>query len=210
MRHWAGIAVSSPARQRFGIRRHFAVAPWTDLVEVTWADDAEAYVTPVGSEMVGVAVLSGERPLSFDGIVSRLPELARRLEGAEAASRDRGAGPFGQRPATVVRGRLALVGDASGSLDPITGEGLSVAFSQARSIVGAIKRGALSGYAADHRRIMRVPRLLTGLLISIERRPAVRRALIRLLAANPRLFDCLVDGVGRAGSRAISPRQIGA
>ena len=34
MRRWAGIAVSSPARQRFGVRRHFAVAPWTDLVEV--------------------------------------------------------------------------------------------------------------------------------------------------------------------------------
>ena len=94
---------------------------------------------------------------------------------------------------------MALVGDASGRLDPITGEGLSVAFGQARSVVQAIQRGTLSSYEADHRRIMHMPRLLTGLLLPIERRPPVRRALIRFLAASPPLFDCMVDRVGRAG-----------
>ena len=37
-----------PARYtRFGLRRHYRVAPWTDLVEVHWSRDAEAYITPV-------------------------------------------------------------------------------------------------------------------------------------------------------------------
>ena len=200
MRQWAGIATSSPVRQRFGVRRHYAVAPWTDLVEVYWGDNAEAYVTPVGSEMVGVAVLSAVRPLSFDRVVSQLPELARRLEGAKVASRDRGAGPFGQRAATVVRGRLALVGDASGCLDPITGEGLSVAFGQARALVRAVRHGSLEGYAADHRRIMRLPRLLTELLLGAECRPRLRRRTIRMFAASPRLFSGLVNIVGAVES----------
>lgn len=201
MRGWAGIAVSSPARRRFGVRRHYAVAPWTDLVEVVWTDDAEAYVTPVGSGTVGVAVLSAATPLRFDEVLDRIPELAERLADAEVVSRDRGAGPFGQRPATVVRGRLALVGDASGSLDPITGEGLSVAFGEAEAVVRAMVGGSLDGYARAHRRLLRLPRLLTAALVAAERRPPVRRAVIRLLAASPRLFNRLVDGVGRAGSR---------
>jgi len=200
MRQWAGIAVSSPARQRFGVRRHYAVAPWTDLVEVYWADDAEAYVTPVGPDTVGVAVLSEERPLSFDRVLGRLPELADRLAGAEVVSRDRGAGPFGQRPATVVKGRLALVGDASGCLDPITGEGLSVAFGQAEAVVRAIRGGAMGEYADAHRRLRRLPALLTGWLLAAEHRPSVRRGMIRLLAVSPRLFNRFVDGVGRAGT----------
>ena len=202
LREWAGIAASSPARKRYGVRRHYAVAPWSDLVEVHWADDAEAYVTPVGSEMVGVAVLSGTRPLSFERVVGRLTTLAHRLEGAEVVSRDRGAGPFGQRPAAVVRDRLALVGDASGCLDPITGEGLSVAFGQARALVRAVERGSLDAYAAAHRRLVRLPGLLTGLLLMAERRPPVRRRMIRLLAASPRLFSLLVDRIASAGTES--------
>jgi len=202
MRQWAGIATSSPVRQRFGVRRHYAIAPWTDFVEVYWADNAEAYVTPVGSEMVGVAVLSSARPLSFDRLVSQLPELACRLEGAEVASRDRGAGPFGQRPKTVVRDRVVLVGDASGSLDPITGEGISVALGQARALVRAISRGSISDYVADHRRIMRLPGLLAGLLLVADRWPPVRRMVIRALAGSPRLFSLLVDRVAHAGTQS--------
>lgn len=198
MRSWAGITVSSPARQRFGVRRHYAVVPWSDLVEVTWADGAEAYVTPVGPRLVGVAVLSGERPLSFDRVLARLPTLAHRLEGAEVASRDRGAGPFGKRPATVIRGRLALVGDASGSLDPITGEGLSVAFGQAEAVVRAIGQDSLDGYPDAHRRIMRVPQVLTSILVAIEQRPWVRSSTIRVFAALPRLFSRLVEMAARS------------
>ena len=35
---------------RYGLRRHYRVAPWTDLVEVHWAPRAEAYVTPVSDD----------------------------------------------------------------------------------------------------------------------------------------------------------------
>ncbi|MCU0304157.1 MAG: NAD(P)/FAD-dependent oxidoreductase [Thermoanaerobaculales bacterium] len=199
VRRWAGIPMAGPVRPRFGIRRHYRLAPWTDLVEVYWADHAEAYVTPVGPEMVGVAVLTRSTPLDLDRAIHRIPALARRLEGARPASRDRGAGPFGQRAARVVSDRVALVGDAAGSLDPITGEGLSVAFAQAEALVRTLVDPAAEGYPEAHRRIMRLPRRVTGLLLVAEARPALRRLVVRSLAAAPRLFAGIVDAVGSAG-----------
>ncbi len=202
LRQMAGIAASVARQRRFGVRRHYRRAPWTDTVDVFWTDEGEAYVTPVGPEIIGVAMLSRTKPLDFDHQLRHFPELLRRLDGAEIASRDRGAGPFGHRPEAVIRGRLALVGDASGSLDPITGEGVSVAIAQARALVGAVKRGSLDDYIADHRRIMRLPRRLTNLLLIAERRPNFRRLTIRTFAAFPGLFSRLVDRVGRSGGGA--------
>ena len=46
---------------RFGLRRHYRIAPWSDLVEVYWSPGSEAYVTPVADQLVGVAVLGGSR-----------------------------------------------------------------------------------------------------------------------------------------------------
>src|SRR5439155_2858250 len=34
-------------RRRFGLRRHYRVRPWSDVVEVHWSRHAELYVTPV-------------------------------------------------------------------------------------------------------------------------------------------------------------------
>lgn len=200
MRRMAGIATRVPARRRFGVRRHYRRAPWADTVDVFWADEGEAYVTPVGPEMIGVAMLSRARPLDFDHQLRHFPELLRRLDGAEIASRDRGAGPFGHRPEAVSRGRFALVGDASGSLDPITGEGLSVAFSQARALVKAVGRESLKDYAAAHRRIMRLPRRLTDLLLIVEDHRRLRRLAIRTFATFPALFSESVDMIGRSGA----------
>lgn len=206
VRRMAGIATSIPARRRCGVRRHYRRAPWTDTVDVYWSEGGEAYVTPVGPEMIGIAMLTQTRPLDFDRQLRQFPELARRLVGAPIVSRDRGAGPFGHRPEMVVRGHVALVGDASGSLDPITGEGLSVAFAQARSLVRAIQRDSLASYVADHRRIMRAPRFLTEMLLVAEARPWLRRRMIRVFAAVPWLFNRIVDAVGRGGRLVRSRR----
>jgi len=201
VRRWAlGPAPAAPNRSgRFGVRRHFAQAPWTDLVEVHWTEGCEAYVTPVGPETVGVAMLwSPERvpgARGFDELLARFPRLAERLAAAPPASRDRGCGPLAQRVRSVARGRIALVGDAGGYLDAITGEGLSLAFHQADALVRAIvecERHAsadLSAYARAHRRIRRTPEALIRLLLFAERRPGLRRRLLRALAADPALFD---------------------
>ncbi len=104
----------APARHaRYGLRRHYQVAPWSPMVEVHWAADAEAYVTPVAEDLVGVAIL-GAGPGDFDARLAAFPALRERLDGALAAGRVRGAGPLRQDVAGRVRGRVLLVGDAVG------------------------------------------------------------------------------------------------
>jgi len=56
-----GLAKPHSGPRRWGIRRHIQVAPWTDSVEVHWASGAEAYVTPVADDCVGIAILSSGR-----------------------------------------------------------------------------------------------------------------------------------------------------
>lgn len=188
VRGWIGLEGPPCRTRRFGVRRHFAVAPWTDLVEVYWADRCEAYVTPVSDGVVGVALLWSAKKAGFDELMESFPALRERLGRAPAASRDRGAGPLAQRPRGVVRGRVALVGDASGYVDAITGEGLSLALHQAPVLIEAIRRGDLSSYARRHRRLGRWANVLTELLLWVEARPALRRRVIRGLASDPVLF----------------------
>jgi flavin-dependent dehydrogenase len=92
----------------------------------------------------------------------------------------------------VVRGNLALAGDASGYVDAITGEGLSLAFQQAEALAAALAAGDLRRYAAAHRRAARLPDAMTRLLLFAEARPGLRRRTVRALAADPALFSRLL------------------
>jgi flavin-dependent dehydrogenase len=199
--------------RRFGVRRHYRLAPWSERVEVWWADGLEAYVTPVAADQVGVAMLwspdawearHGEAA-DFDRLLAAVPRLAERLRGAEPASSDRGAGPLHQRVRAVTAPGLALVGDAGGYLDAITGEGLSLAFHQAEALAAAVRAGDLAAYARAHRRLARLPDALTALLLAVERRPRLRRRTLRALAAEPTLFARLLG----VHSRTLPLRDFG-
>jgi len=200
MRGWADLAAGGRRAEppgeggRFGVRRHFAVPPGEvpDKVEVWWGDGFEAYVTPVAADEVGVAILWSGSKAGFDELLAGLPRLADRLSGQPERSRDRGAGPLAQPVRGVTRGNLALVGDASGYVDAITGEGLSLAFRQAEALAIALAAGDPTRYAAAHRRIGRLPDRMTRLLLAVERHPRLRRRTIRALAADPTLFNRLL------------------
>jgi flavin-dependent dehydrogenase len=185
LRRWAGLEGRPAPRRRFGLRRHYEIEPWSQLVEVHWGAGAEAYVTPVGPRCVGVALLwSGERR-SFDAMLALWPALERRLRGAPGTSRERGAGPLEQRVRAVVSGNLALVGDAAGYVDAVAGEGLSLGFAQAFAVIEAIERGDLGRYAAAHRRIVAGPNARARLLLLLGRRPLLRRWILRAAGARP-------------------------
>jgi flavin-dependent dehydrogenase len=223
-RRGLGLEAAPAPRRRYGVRRHFALAPWTRHVEVHWTDGAEAYVTPL-ADQVGVAILwsgdaagaAGEGTAArggtvpghaFDRLLARFPALAERLAGATASSSDRGAGPFEQRVRGVVRGRAALVGDAAGYVDALTGEGLALAFAEADALADALARDDLPAYAAASRRLRRVPELVTSALLLVERRPRLRRRLLRALG-DPRLFTdllALLTGAGRPAVAAVAWR----
>lgn len=191
--------------RRCGMRRHFRVTPWTDHVEVHFAGDVEAYVTPVGRDEVGVAFLWDEARCphvgGFEEMLRRFPSLAERVEHREASSTSRGAGPLRQRVRGVVADDFALVGDAAGFVDAITGEGISLGMVTAAALVAdfAERRGGLlTGYAAAHARVFRSYWLLTNSLLALARRPALRRTTIAMLARRPAVFETLLH-------RAMSP-----
>ncbi len=193
IRKQAGLEKRRRGEKRFGVRRHFRARPWSSFVEVHWTDGSEAYVTPVGSEEVGVALLSSDEPGGFEALLSKFPSLGERLANAAAASDATGAGPFRQRVRCRYRDNLALVGDAAGYLDAITGEGLSLAFHCARSLVETVVEGKrLASYEEEYRRLSRTYYWMTGLLLTVARQPWLRRRVIATLARKPELFDRLL------------------
>ena len=190
------IGVARPARgpQRFGVRQHFRLAPWTDLVEVHWLARAEVYITPVAEDVVGVAVL-GARPLSLSEVIAALPELSARLAGAEPASTERGAGPLRQSTSARTAGRTLLVGDAAGYVDALTGEGMRIGFAEAQAAVDAIVRQDPSAYEAEWTRITRSYRHLTNGLVWAADHPAIRRLIVPGASAVPGVFRRVVDAL---------------
>ncbi|HWH97260.1 MAG TPA: NAD(P)/FAD-dependent oxidoreductase [Pseudolysinimonas sp.] len=191
-----GLALPTPtARRRFGQRRHFALAPWSEFVEVLWTRAGEFYVTPVGERLVGVALLA-RRGEHFDEALAAAPVLAERLRGVEAASELRGAGPLRQRTRARVAGRVLLVGDASGYVDALTGEGLRIGFAQARAAVVAIVVDRPEAYEAAWERETRDFRRLTGALVRLAESP-LRGAVVPTASRLPRVFAGAVERLAR-------------
>ena len=162
------------------------------MVEVTWADDAEAYVTPVGANEVGVAVL-GRRGESYDDWLTRFPELRARLDGAPVTSRVRGAGPLRQTSTSRVAGRALLVGDAAGYVDALTGEGMAVGFASAQALVDCVMRDEPQAYERQWHRVTRRPRLLTEGLLAATTSRRLRQGLVPAAQRVPFAFDTAVN-----------------
>ncbi len=209
VRKRAGLFTTPGDGRRFGVRRHFRCAPGSDFVEVHLAAGREAFITPVGPDLVGVAFLwdrtlwppSEQSESVFGSLLDSFPELKKRFEGVQATTPAQGAGPLEQPVSATVAERLVLIGDAAGYRDAITGEGLSLAFASASALAaivpGALERGgtssALRPYARAHARLYRHYSLVAGTLLAIARRPGLRRPVIRWLGAQPSLLDRLIS-----------------
>ena len=181
--------------RRYGQRVHVARAPWTSMVEVHWAAVGEAYVTPVGPDEVGVALLSTHRR-PFEDLLGAFPGLAERIAG-HPRSAVRGAGPLRQRSSRRVLGRVLLVGDAAGYVDALTGEGLALGMAQARAAVAAVVAGDPSSYEQAWRVARRRHDLLTLGLVTATRVPAVRRGVVPVARVAPFAFRAAVNQLAR-------------
>ena len=195
VRRQVGLERAVRGSRRFGLRRHFAVAPWNDLIEVHWTREAEVYITPIAPDLTGVAVLGPPRT-DFDTAVAAVPELAERLAGVDAVTEVRGAGPFRQRAAARTAGRVLLVGDASGYVDAITGEGLRLGFEQAAVAVAAVADDTPTRYEREWRRVTRDFRVLTHGLVAAAGSP-LRGGIVPAASALPGLYGAIVERLAR-------------
>ncbi|MDQ1012920.1 flavin-dependent dehydrogenase [Streptomyces sp. V4I23] len=194
LRRSLGLEVPSPGAARYGLRRHFAVPPWSSHVEVHWGRYGEAYVTPLGPDLVGVALLTARRA-PFDAQLEKFPALLERLPPGAAVTAVRGAGPLRQRARTRFHGRVLLVGDAAGYIDALTGEGISLALAGAEALVGNLRRGTPGRYESDWNRATRRHRLLTELLLRARQKPALAPLIVPTAERLPRVFAAAVNAL---------------
>jgi menaquinone-9 beta-reductase len=150
------------------------------------------YVAGVADDEVMVAVLCHNPHVRVEEALESFPELRKRLGDAPRVTMERGGMSATRRLWVVTQGSVALVGDASGSVDAITGEGLGLAFRQASALAGALAAGNLDLYEAAHRRLMRRPTFMADLLMLLDGRPNLQYRALHYMARHPLVFRSLL------------------
>jgi flavin-dependent dehydrogenase len=199
----AGRKIAPKNGMRFAFRRHYRVAPWSDFMELHWGRDCQVYVTPVNREEVCVALVSSSSKLRLEDALDTFPELRAHLENASHTSTERGAITLTRRLRRVYRGRTVLVGDASGGVDAITGEGLCLTFRQAELLGDCLATGDLTRYQEGHRALGRRPTLMAHMMLFLAKHGRLRRRTMQVLQSSPRSFaGMLAMHVGQGSARA--------
>jgi flavin-dependent dehydrogenase len=207
VRNWAKLDpqesdTKANKKLRFAFRRHYRVAPWADFMELHWGQDCQIYVTPVSREEVCVAMISSSPKLRLENALGQFPELCARLNGAAYTSNERGAITATRKLRRVYRGRTVLIGDASGGIDAITGEGLCLTFRQAALLGECLAEGDLARYQKGHRALGRRPALMSRMMLFMAKHPHLRTRTMRMFATRPAAFaGMLAMHVGEGSAR---------
>ena len=144
---------------------------------------------------MGIAALT-RRGVRFGEALAACPELVARLARAPRLTPVIGAGPFRQNTTQRVRGRVLLVGDASGYVDALTGEGLRIGFAQAEAAVAAVRGRDARQYERRWRQITRDFRWLTRATVALATSPA-RSRVVSIARTVPGVFDAAVERLAR-------------
>jgi menaquinone-9 beta-reductase len=189
---WASLDRASFSPQRIGLRQHFQIEPWTDFVEVHWSNHGQAYVTPVSPHEICVAFVGSTKFPSIQSALSHFPQLHERLHSATPTDAPRGSITLNRKLDRVTRGNVALIGDASGSVDAVTGEGLGLAFHQALALGQALRNGNLAPYQRAHQAIQRRPYFMGHAMLLADASPRLRNLSLHIFERHPRLFEHLL------------------
>ncbi|MBV9613358.1 MAG: hypothetical protein JO091_12865 [Acidobacteriaceae bacterium] len=188
IRRAAGLNNLRYERLRYGFRRHYKIAPWSRYMELHWGERSQLYVTPISEGEVGIALLSADPKLRLASALEEFPQVRARLDGAEPSSAQMGAITAMRSFRRVSRAHLALIGDASGSVDAITGEGICLAFRQALALADAFHAGDLEQYNQAHQQLRRRPAGMAWLLLELARHKSLRKRVLVSFAKQPHVF----------------------
>jgi len=223
IRRQRGLEVTHNKLKRYGANYQVALPDGfaqLDKVEVHFSSGCELYLTPVAEHGLNIALLcekkraaalSGDKLAGMRRLVGACPSMPRSLVEAEPISPGLVVGPLRQTVKAVVADRTALVGDAAGFLDPITGEGLSVALISARLLAehvakllptDALTAADLAPYAQQRAGGIKHALALTELILWWVNQPLLPRYVVGNLARRPDVFETLL-GVA-AGSRGLT------
>jgi flavin-dependent dehydrogenase len=193
VRKWAGLDTWHLSSRRYGFRRHYRVEPFSDAVEVHWCALGQVYITPVAQSEICVAVITQRSTIRMQQVLDAVPNLRERLSAVDAITEERGAVTTTRTLQCVARNNVALIGDASGSVDAVTGEGLAISFRQANLLARSLQQDSLHLYAAEHEKTLERPRRMARALLVMDEYAWARTMAIRALAASPALFRRLLQ-----------------
>jgi flavin-dependent dehydrogenase len=206
LRQAVGLNRGRVMSRRFGARCHYRAKPWSRMVEVHWGRLGQAYITPVGPEEICIATVSRDPAMRMDAVLAGLPVVRAHLGGAGVLSRPRGGLTSTHTLSRVTAGNVALVGDASGSADAITGEGIGLSFRQALLLAEAVAVDNLAIYEAGHPKIQQKPHLMSRAMLRMDAWPWLRAGVMTLLSGHPPLFAHLLsfhlDEISLFGTKA--------
>jgi flavin-dependent dehydrogenase len=140
-----------------------------------------------------VSFFSRDPELRIADGLSEFPEVAEHLKSAHGVTPEQGSLVGLTSTWRVASAHVALVGDASCSVDGIAGHGLSLGLQQARALADALSRGDLRSYRSAHRRIVSMPLRMTRLLLLMDASTWVRRKTLRLFESQPELFAKIIS-----------------
>lgn len=178
--------------------------------------DGWANVTPVLAPR-GLDRRVRRDPAALDAVLARFPRLHARLRqpGVAVAPGWRAVGPLGfwrRRPAGP---GVVLVGDAAAFVDPLTGQGVTLALAgavrAARAIDAALADGleghpaAYAPYVRWHRRRYALLSVFLGAVDAVALHPALIEPVVAAWARWPALASAFL---GLIGGRAASPATV--
>ncbi len=150
-----GISRKVRRRKRWGIAGHLrGVDDLRPYIEVLFLGDYEIYLAPMADDLVLVAILLEKKAMgafrgnlakSYHEFLKSAPDLGPRIQDSEVVPPVGARGPLGFTVEPVYLPGLLLVGDSAGFLDPITGEGMTLALRCAQAAVPIVNRAFESG-----------------------------------------------------------------
>lgn len=209
-----GVRREVPWLRRIALVARFGSVPFGDQAEVHLFPGGFVAAAPVDGGLVSVNLILDEdvfaesalpRDAAFETGLARIPELHARLARGKRVDPVRGVGPLAASTTRQTFDGAALVGDACGYADPLTGEGIFFALSGgvalADALLGALAAqrtdaSALAGYVAARRREIEPRVRMSFLLQRALRHPLLVKAAFSLLERRPRVADVIVSTAG--------------
>jgi len=203
-----GLTKNVLRRKRFGVTGHLqGVENTGSYVEVLPCPGGEIYLAPGAEGISLVAILLEARAMHFFkgdlaaryvGFLRDVKGFGERITKSELVPPVAAVGPLVFTIEPCYRPGLLLIGDSAGFLDPITGEGMTLALKSVKAAVPLIKEAFAGGrfdvalaqrYARDRFQAIEDVFRFTQLLLSISRYGFIADRVIRRLSHDQRLFQ---------------------
>jgi menaquinone-9 beta-reductase len=193
-------------KNRIGARVHLDIPPWDDHVQVWWGEGIEAYVASSSSTDIELSfawdhdLLKMNKEVAggnlFEKLLSHFPSLKEKLKDAPQNSQFGSWGPLSMRSRQPLEKRVVLIGDANIFFDPITGEGITLAFIQAELLSESIDKFGdeleRKRYIKELNKHIKTYIMVTSMALFYTRHLFFRKMTLRLLRTFPRLFSFLL------------------